>query len=51
MKLSLLVFEVAHSGEEHRYAALIGLFDGILVAYASARLDDGLDAVLGSKLH
>src|SRR5689334_25415904 len=38
--------EVAHAGEDHRHAVLVGGGDDFVVALAAAGLNDGLDAVL-----
>ena len=45
------MFEVTLTGKEHGDTLLIGKLYGILVTDTSARLDDSLDAVLGSKSH
>src|SRR5207244_105746 len=39
--------EVAHAGEHHRHAVLVGGRDDFVVALAAAGLHDGLAAVLG----
>ena len=50
-KMSRLMLKVTHSGAEHCYAALVRLLDRVLVANASARLDDCLHAILGCEGH
>src|SRR5688572_7132993 len=42
--------EVAHAGEDHAHAVFVGGGDDFFVAFAAARLNDGLDAVLGSDI-
>ena len=43
------VFEVTHSGHQHRDAAFVSLLYGVLVTDTAARLDDCLDSEPGSK--
>src|SRR5688572_18799962 len=44
------VTEVAHAGEDHRHAMLVGRRDDLVVALAAAGLHDGLDAVFGGDI-
>lgn len=43
----VLVPEVAHVGEDHRNAVLIGGLDDLFIADTAARLDDGGDTGFG----
>ena len=42
--------EVAHAGEDHRDAALIGGSDHLRIAHAASRLDHGQRAVVGDDV-
>ena len=49
--LSKSVFEVAHTGKQHRNMILIRLGDGIIVPDTAARLNNSLDTIFGSESH
>src|SRR6266436_4456464 len=45
-----LVPKMAHAGEHHRHAMLIGGRDDLRIALAAARLDHGADAIAGGHV-
>ena len=45
-----LVAEVAHAGEDHRQAVLVGRGDHLVVADAAARLDNRHRAIVGDDV-
>src|SRR5581483_3207406 len=47
----VLVLEVPHSREDHRYAGLVRGADTFVVAHGAAWLDDGADAGLSRQPH
>ena len=40
------MFEVTHAGEEHGDSFLVGFLDGVLIADAPTRLNDGADTIM-----